>query len=252
MTESFQQLLEESLKSLTPRLGTTVKGKVVAINRDFVVVDAGLKSECPIPIIQFKNEMGELETNVGDTVEIVLESFEDGYGETRLSREKAKRNEMWTKLTQANESGETIMGVVTGRVKGGFTVDIGLVKAFLPGSLIDTKAGKEAQDIEGKTLEFRVVKVDNKRSNVVVSRRNILNAEAAAERQTLLEGLREGAIVIDVGINRVGGKIVGDVEFDKAAERASYITPVPGGVGPLTVTILMRNVVEAFKQQQIK
>jgi len=195
MIESFQQLLDESFSQSTPYLGGTVSGTVVAINRDFVVVDAGLKSECPVPIAQFKNDAGELEVQVGDQVNVVLEAFEDGYGETRLSREKAKRNEMWTMLIQAHEDGENVIGTVTGRVKGGFTVDIGPVKAFLPGSLIDLKAMKDASEIEGKTLEFRIVKIDDKRSNVVVSRRNILNAEAAAERQNLLDSLAEGAIV---------------------------------------------------------
>lgn len=195
MTESFQQLLDESFAQSTPYLGGTVSGTVIAINRDFVVVDAGLKSECPVPIAQFKNDAGELEVQVGDQVNVVLEAFEDGYGETRLSREKAKRNEMWTMLIQAHEDGENVIGTVTGRVKGGFTVDIGPVKAFLPGSLIDLKAMKDVSEIEGKTLEFRIVKIDDKRSNVVVSRRNILNAEAAAERQNLLDSLAEGAIV---------------------------------------------------------
>lgn len=195
MTESFQQLLDESFAHSTSYLGGTVSGTVIAINRDFVVVDAGLKSECPVPIAQFRNDAGELEVQVGDQVNVVLEAFEDGYGETRLSREKAKRNEMWSMLIQAHEDGENVMGTVTGRVKGGFTVDIGPVKAFLPGSLIDLKAMKDASEIEGKTLEFRIVKIDDKRSNVVVSRRNILNAEAALERQNLLDNLTEGAMV---------------------------------------------------------
>ncbi|MCD6046519.1 MAG: ribosomal protein [Gammaproteobacteria bacterium] len=195
MTESFQQLFEESLVRVAPRVGANLHAHVVAINRDFVIVDAGLKSECPVPINQFKNERGELEVNVGDSVEVVLEAFEDGYGETRFSREKAKRNEMWTKLTLAHDSGESVFGTVTGRVKGGFTVDIGPVKAFLPGSLIDAKAMKDPSELEGKTLEFRVVKIDNKRNNVVVSRRNVMNAESAAERQALLDGLSEGSVV---------------------------------------------------------
>lgn len=192
MNESFQQLLEESFQKVNPRTGNTIPATVVAINRDVVLVDAGLKSECPIPLLQFRNEMGELEVNIGDTVEVVLESFEDGYGETKLSREKAKRNEMWDRLVKAQESGENVIGIVTGRVKGGFTVDIGPVKAFLPGSLVDAKAMKDSSELEGKPLEFKIVKIDNKRSNVVVSRRNVLNAEAAAERQALLENLREG------------------------------------------------------------
>ena len=192
MSESFQQLLDESFAQSSLRPGSTVIGKVVAITRDFVIVDVGLKSECPIPLAQFKSDAGELEVKAGDTVSVVLESFEDGYGETRLSREKARRNEVWDNLVVLHESGEPVMGTVTGRVKGGFTVDIGPVKAFLPGSLIDVKAMKDASEIEGKTLEFRIVKIDNKRNNVVVSRRNVLNAEAAAERQTLLDNLTEG------------------------------------------------------------
>ncbi len=209
MSESFQQLLEESFTKSDLHPGSTVNGCVVAITRDFVIVDVGLKSECPIPLAQFKNEIGELEVNIGDTVAVVLDSFEDGYGETRLSREKAKRNEVWDKLVLLHESGEPIMGTVTGRVKGGFTVDIGPVKAFLPGSLIDAKAMKDASEIEGKTLEFRIVKIDNKRNNVVVSRRNILNAEAAAERQSLLDNLVEGAMVHGVvkGITDYGAFI---------------------------------------------
>lgn len=209
MNESFESLLEESLANSAPRSGATLLGKVIAVNRDFVVVDAGLKSECPIPILEFKDESGTVEVQVGSMVEVVLESFEDGYGETRLSREKAKRNEMWTRLAQAHETGESVFGTVTGRVKGGFTVDIGPIKSFLPGSLIDVKAMKDTSEIEGKTLEFRIVKIDNKRNNVVVSRRNILNAESAAERQTMLEGLSEGSVVTGVvkGITDYGAFI---------------------------------------------
>ena len=195
MNESFLELLEESFLKINPRNGATVPALVIAINRDVVLVDAGLKSECPIPIAQFKNELGELEIQVGDTVDVVLENFEDGYGETKLSRERAKRNEMWDKLAEAFESGETITGIVSGRVKGGFTVELGPVKAFLPGSLVDAKAMKDGTELEGKPLEFKIVKIDNKRNNVVVSRRNILDAEAAAERQALLDGLMEGSII---------------------------------------------------------
>jgi small subunit ribosomal protein S1 len=195
MIESFQELFDASFINHPTQIGATLSGLVVAINRDVVVIEAGLKSECPIPIAQFKNEAGALEVNVGDSVDVVLESFEDGYGETRLSREKAKRNETWAVLIAAHESGENVMGTVTGRVKGGFTVDVGPIKAFLPGSLIDTKAMKDPSEIEGKTLEFRIVKIDDKRSNVVVSRRNMLNAEATAERQNLLDSLAEGALV---------------------------------------------------------
>ncbi len=194
MNESFLEMLEESFLKINPRNGTTIPALVIAINRDVVLVDAGLKSECPIPIAQFKNELGELEIQVGDTVDVVLENFEDGYGETKLSRERAKRNEMWDNLALAFESGETITGIVSGRVKGGFTVELGPVKAFLPGSLVDAKAMKDGTELEGKPLEFKIVKIDNKRNNVVVSRRNILDAEAAAERQALLDGLMEGSI----------------------------------------------------------
>lgn len=195
MTESFQQLLEESFLQINPRNGATIPGIVIGINRDVVLVDAGLKSECPVPIAQFRNESGELEVSIGDTVDVVLENFEDGYGETKLSRERAKRNEMWDKLAVSFESGETITGIVSGRVKGGFTVELGPVKAFLPGSLVDAKAMKDSTELEGKPLEFKIVKIDNKRNNVVVSRRNILDAEAAAERQALLDGLTEGSII---------------------------------------------------------
>ncbi len=195
MSESFAELFEESLATTNMNVGDILIGSVVDITNDFVVVSAGLKSEGVIPKSQFMNEKGELEVAVGDTVEVVLESVEDGFGETKLSREKAKRARTWAFLEGALESGEIIKGTITGKVKGGFTVEIDSVRAFLPGSLVDMRPVRDTTYLEGKELEFKVIKLDQKRNNVVVSRRAVVESEYSAEREALLESLEEGAVV---------------------------------------------------------
>jgi small subunit ribosomal protein S1 len=192
MTENFAQLFEESLKQLETRPGAIVKGTVVAIDKDIVLVDAGLKSESAIPAEQFKNAEGNLEIAVGDTVDVALDAVEDGFGETILSREKAKRHEAWVELEKAYEEKATIIGVINGKVKGGFTVEINAVRAFLPGSLVDVRPVTNTTHLEGKELEFKVIKLDAKRNNVVVSRRAVIEAESSAERAELLSNLEEG------------------------------------------------------------
>jgi small subunit ribosomal protein S1 len=195
MTESFAQLFEESLASQKIKPGAILMGRVVNVGPDVVVVNAGLKSEAVIPVEQFKNERGELEVAVGDDVEVALDSVEDGSGETRLSREKAKRARTWARLEQAFEKQEIVKGVINGRVKGGFTVEIDFVRAFLPGSLVDVRPVRDPSYLEGKVLEFKVIKLDQKRNNVVVSRRAVVEQEYSAERTELLEKLQEGAVV---------------------------------------------------------
>ena len=192
MSESFAQLFEESLKELDMNPGSIVKGTIVSIDDDWVTVYAGLKSEGVIPREQFLSERGELEIAVGDEVDVALESLEDGFGETRLSREKAKRAESWKRLEKAFEASEVVKGIINGKVKGGFTVDIESVRAFLPGSLVDVRPVRDTAHLEGKELEFKVIKLDAKRNNVVVSRRAVLEAENSAEREALLEKLQEG------------------------------------------------------------
>jgi len=192
MTENFAQLFEESLQELETRPGSIVKGTVVSIDKDIVLVDAGLKSESAIPADQFKNAEGELEIEIGDTVDVALDAVEDGFGETILSREKAKRHEAWVELEKAYEEKETITGVINGKVKGGFTVEVNSVRAFLPGSLVDVRPVRDTTHLEGKELEFKVIKLDAKRNNVVVSRRAVIEAENSAERESLLANLEEG------------------------------------------------------------
>ncbi|EMW8240232.1 TPA: 30S ribosomal protein S1 [Escherichia coli] len=192
MTESFAQLFEESLKEIETRLGSIVRGVVVAIDKDVVLVDAGLKSESAIPAEQFKNAQGELEIQVGDEVDVALDAVEDGFGETLLSREKAKRHEAWITLEKAYEDAETVTGVINGKVKGGFTVELNGIRAFLPGSLVDVRPVRDTLHLEGKELEFKVIKLDQKRNNVVVSRRAVIESENSAERDQLLENLQEG------------------------------------------------------------
>jgi len=192
MTENFAQLFEESLKELETRPGAIVKGTIVSIDKDIVLVDAGLKSESAIPIEQFKNGEGVLEVAIGDTVDVALDAVEDGFGETILSREKAKRHEAWVELEKAYEEKETIIGVINGKVKGGFTVEVNTVRAFLPGSLVDVRPVRDTTHLEGKELEFKVIKLDAKRNNVVVSRRAVIEAESSAERDSLLANLEEG------------------------------------------------------------
>ena len=192
MTENFAQLFEESLQELETRPGSIVKGTVVSIDKDIVLVDAGLKSESAIPADQFKNAEGELEIAIGDEVDVALDAVEDGFGETILSREKAKRHEAWVELEKAYDDKVTIKGVINGKVKGGFTVEVNSVRAFLPGSLVDVRPVRDTTHLEGKELEFKVIKLDAKRNNVVVSRRAVIEAESSQERETLLANLEEG------------------------------------------------------------
>jgi small subunit ribosomal protein S1 len=195
MTESFAQLFEQSLANQRIRPGMILTGLVVGLTDDIVIVNVGLKSEAVIGIDQFKNERGELEVAVGDEVEVALDAVEDGNGETRLSREKAKRARTWTRLEKAFEASEIVSGVITGRVKGGFTVEIETVRAFLPGSLVDVRPVRDTSYLEGKPLEFKVIKLDQKRNNVVVSRRAVVEQEFSAERSALMDNLQEGAVV---------------------------------------------------------
>ncbi|QCI24380.1 30S ribosomal protein S1 [Buchnera aphidicola (Muscaphis stroyani)] len=192
MNESFAQLFEESLKEIKTRPGSIIRGTIVAIEKDTVLVDAGLKSESAIPLDQFKNTQGLLEVKVGDDIDVVLDAIEDGFGETLLSREKAKRHEAWLVLEKAHEKSETITGIINGKVKGGFTVELNDIRAFLPGSLVDIRPVRETIHLEGKELEFKVIKLDQKRNNVVVSRRAVIESENSAERDQLLENLQEG------------------------------------------------------------
>ena len=195
MTESFAQLFEESLANKRIRPGMILTGLVVDVTPDVVIVNVGLKSEAVIPIEQFKNERGEIEVKAGDEVEVALDSVEDGNGETRLSREKAKRARTWTRLETAFNNSQIVTGVITGRVKGGFTVEIENVRAFLPGSLVDVRPVRDTSYLENKPLEFKVIKLDQKRNNVVVSRRAVVEQEFSAERSALMENLQEGAVV---------------------------------------------------------
>ncbi|HMI76795.1 MAG TPA: 30S ribosomal protein S1, partial [Buchnera sp. (in: enterobacteria)] len=192
MTESFAQLFEESLKEIETRPGAIVKGTIVAIDKDIVLVDAGLKSESSIPTDQFKNTQGILEIKLGDIVDVALDAIEDGFGETILSREKAKRHEAWVILEKAHENSEIVIGIINGKVKGGFTVELNDIRAFLPGSLVDIRPIRETVHLEGKPLEFKVIKLDQKRNNVVVSRRAVIESVHSAERDNLLKNLQEG------------------------------------------------------------
>jgi small subunit ribosomal protein S1 len=195
MSESFAELFEESFASRQIKPGSIITGRIVAVNNDMVIVSAGLKSEAVIPIEQFQNEKGEISVSVGDDVEVALDAVEDGFGETRLSREKAIRARTWTELEKAYEKGEVVQGIINGRVKGGFTVEIDNVRAFLPGSLVDVRPVRDPAYLEGKSLEFKVIKLDQRRNNVVVSRRAVVEQEYSAEREELLESLQEGNIV---------------------------------------------------------
>tara|TARA_R110001592_G_scaffold408_7_gene2305 strand:+ start:1605 stop:3266 length:1662 start_codon:yes stop_codon:yes gene_type:complete len=192
MTENFAQLFEESLKEIETRPGSIIRGTIVKVTKDNVIVDAGLKSESVISIDQFKNAAGEVEAVVGDEVDVSLKATDDGFGETILSRDDAKRHEAWQVLEKAYEEKETIIGVINGKVKGGFTVEVSDIRAFLPGSLVDVRPVRDTAHLEGKDLEFKVIKLDQKRNNVVVSRRAVIEAEGSAERDELLESLAEG------------------------------------------------------------
>lgn len=195
MSESFAQLFEESQAAQQMRPGAIVIGKVVEIRSDVVIVNAGYKSESAVPIEQFYNDDGSLEVAVGDEIDVALEMVEDGHGATRLSREKARRAQIWTFLERAMENAESVKGIISGKVKGGFTVDIKTVRAFLPGSLVDVRPVRDSTHLEGKELDFKVVKLDRRRNNVVVSRRAVVEKESVAERQQLLENLQEGQVV---------------------------------------------------------
>lgn len=191
---SFAQLLEESFAA-TPRLGDVVKGTVVAIQKGYVIVDTGFKSESSIDASEFTNAQGELEVQVGDQVDVVLKAVEDGFGETVVSRGDAKRNEAWIALEKAFEEQATVIGFVNGKVKGGFTVELNGVRAFLPGSLVDTRPVRDSLNLEGKELEFKVIKLDQKRNNVVVSRRAVIETTSSADRDEVLANLVEGSTV---------------------------------------------------------
>jgi small subunit ribosomal protein S1 len=195
MTQNFAELFEESQVEEKMRPGTVVTGIVVEVGSDFVVVNAGLKSEGNIPVEQFRNNEGVVDVKVGDAVDVALEAVEDGYGETKLSREKAKRAKAWEELEKACEDNETIIGIISDKVKGGFTVDIATIRAFLPGSLVDVRPVRDTSYLEGKPIEFKVIKVDSKRNNVVVSRRAVVESENSHERDALLESLEEGVTV---------------------------------------------------------
>ena len=191
--ESFAELLAQSEVEKKMRPGAILNGLVVAIGSEYVTVHAGLKSESIIPLDQFRSDTGGCEVEVGDTIEVALDTVEDGFGATRLSREKAKRAKAWSKLEHAFEEAEPITGVINGKVKGGFTVDIDDIRAFLPGSLVDVRPVRDTSYLEGKPLEFKVIKLDRRRNNVVVSRRAVVEEENSVEREALLESLQEGA-----------------------------------------------------------
>ena len=193
--ESFAALFEESLTRKEMRIGEVITAEVVSVDPNYVVVNAGLKSESIIAAEEFKNDAGEVEVKPGDFVSVSIEALEDGYGATRLSRDKAKRMAAWIELEESLEKGEKIEGVITGKVKGGLTVMTKGIRAFLPGSLVDLRPVKDTTPYEGKTMEFKVIKLDRKRNNVVVSRRAVLEASAGAEREALLSSLQEGAVV---------------------------------------------------------
>ena len=195
MNDSFAELFEQSQIENKMRPGSIISAKVLDIKTDSVVVNAGLKSEGVIPVEQFLNEEGQLEVTVGDDVDVSLESIEDGYGVTRLSREKAKRKIAWEELEKAHEDNKTVIGIITERVKGGFTVEVGKVRAFLPGSLVDVRPIRDTSFLEGKPLEFKVIKVDQRRNNIVVSRRAVVETENTIDIDALLESLKEGALV---------------------------------------------------------
>ena len=195
MSESFAALFEESLQRTNMRTGEVITAEVVAVEHNFVVVNAGLKSEAYVPLEEFKNDQGEIEVQVGDFVSVAVDAIENGYGDTILSRDKAKRLASWLSLETALESGDFVTGTVNGKVKGGLTVLVNGIRAFLPGSLLDTRPVKDMSPFEGKTMEFKVIKLDRKRNNVVLSRRAVVEASMGEERAKLMETLREGAIV---------------------------------------------------------
>ena len=195
MNKSFATMFEESQKSLKMFPGAIIKAKVIDINNDSITLYSGLKSESTIPINQFYNDEGKLEVSIGDNVEVALDTIEDGWGETRLSREKAKKLQVWVKLIKAYEEKKLVVGTINGRVKGGFTVDVDSIRAFLPGSLVDVKQIRDQVNLEGKKLEFKVIKLDQKRNNIVVSRRSVISDENKVERESLLKSIKEGETI---------------------------------------------------------
>lgn len=192
MSESFKELFEASIAGAQFYPGAIIFAKVIGIDDDYVTLNAGLKSEGIVAIEEFQDKNGELEIHVGDMVEVALDSVEDGHGETLLSREKAKRQEAWRSLSRSHENNETVVGLISGKVKGGFTVEIGTIRAFLPGSLVDVRPVRDPSYLEGKELEFKVIKMDLKRNNIVVSRRAVVEEESSADRQALLDSLHDG------------------------------------------------------------
>lgn len=195
MSESFKELFEKSIVGAQFYPGAIIPATVIDIDEDFVTLNAGLKSEGIVPVEEFYDKNGALEIQLGDTVEVALDSVEDGYGETLLSREKAKRQEAWRRLSKSHENNETVVGLISGKVKGGFTVEIGTIRAFLPGSLVDVRPVRDPSYLEGKELEFKVIKMDLKRNNIVVSRRAVVEEESSADRQALLDSLHDGQIL---------------------------------------------------------
>jgi len=195
MSESFKELFEKSIIGAQFYPGAIINAKVIDMDDDYVTLNAGLKSEGIVSIDEFRDKNGEVEINIGDVVEVALDAVEDGYGETILSREKAKRQEAWRKLSKSHENNETVLGLISGKVKGGFTVEIGTIRAFLPGSLVDVRPVRDSSYLEGKELEFKVIKMDLKRNNIVVSRRAVVEEESSADRQALLESLHDGQIL---------------------------------------------------------
>ena len=193
--DSFAAMFEESLNRKEMRAGEVITAEVVRVDYNYVVVNAGLKSESYIPLEEFKDDHGNIEVNDGDFISVAIEALENGYGETLLSRDKAKRLSAWLSLEQALESGELVTGTITGKVKGGLTVMVNSIRAFLPGSLVDVRPVKDTTPFEGKTLEFKVIKLDRKRNNVVLSRRAVVEATMGEEREKLLSNLQEGSVV---------------------------------------------------------
>lgn len=193
--ESFSDLFEKSMLGMRIYPGAIIDALVIGIDDDYVTLNAGLKSEGIVPVEEFLDAQGVLEINLGDTVEVALDSVEDGHGETLLSREKAKRQESWRKLSKSYDNNETVTGLISGKVKGGFTVEIGTIRAFLPGSLVDVRPVRDSSYLEGKELEFKVIKMDIKRNNIVVSRRAVVEEESSADRQALLDSLHDGQIL---------------------------------------------------------
>ncbi len=195
MSESFAEMFEESLKDTVMTIGEVIKAEVVAVDGDYVLVTAGLKSEAEIPLSQFAKTEGEYDVHIGDLVEVAIESVEDGYGRTKLSHDKARRVRVWAELEKAHENEDIVVGQITGKVKGGFTVSLQNVRAFLPGSLVDVRPVKDSAYLENRDLELKVIKIDKARNNVVVSRRAVVENELGAEREELLKTIEEGQIV---------------------------------------------------------